>query len=34
MLHDRLGVLTNNAGTTFKEPKLDPDGIEITFRAR
>lgn len=30
-LHDRLDVLTNNAGATFKEPKLGPDGVEITF---
>lgn len=29
--HNRLDVLVNNAGATFKEPKLGPDGIELTF---
>lgn len=29
--HDRLDVLVNNAGATFKEPKIGPDGLEITF---
>jgi NAD(P)-dependent dehydrogenase (short-subunit alcohol dehydrogenase family) len=29
--HDRLDVLVNNAGATFKKPALGPDGIELTF---
>jgi NAD(P)-dependent dehydrogenase (short-subunit alcohol dehydrogenase family) len=29
--HDRLDVLVNNAGATFKAPTLGPDGIERTF---
>jgi NAD(P)-dependent dehydrogenase (short-subunit alcohol dehydrogenase family) len=29
--HDRLDVLVNNAGATFKTPTLGPDGYEITF---
>lgn len=29
--HDRLDVLVNNAGATFKKPVLGPDGYEITF---
>jgi NAD(P)-dependent dehydrogenase (short-subunit alcohol dehydrogenase family) len=29
--HDRLDVLVNNAGATFKEPVLGPDGLELTF---
>ncbi|ULA64302.1 MAG: Short-chain dehydrogenase/reductase sdr [Nitrospira sp.] len=29
--HDRLDVLVNNAGATFKKPVLGPDGYELTF---
>ncbi len=29
--HDRLDVLANNAGATFKSPVLSPDGFELTF---
>lgn len=29
--HDRLDVLANNAGATFRTPSLGPDGIEATF---
>ncbi len=29
--HDRLDVLVNNAGATFKKPVLGPDGFELTF---
>ncbi len=29
--HDRLDVLVNNAGATFKSPMLGPDGFELTF---
>lgn len=29
--HDRLDVLVNNAGATFKKPTLGPDGVELTF---
>jgi NAD(P)-dependent dehydrogenase (short-subunit alcohol dehydrogenase family) len=29
--HDRLDVLVNNAGATFKTPTLGPDGFELTF---
>lgn len=29
--HDRLDVLVNNAGSTFKKPVLGPDGYELTF---
>ncbi len=29
--HDRLDVLVNNAGATFKNPMMGPDGIELTF---
>jgi NAD(P)-dependent dehydrogenase (short-subunit alcohol dehydrogenase family) len=29
--HDRLDVLVNNAGATFKAPILGPDGYELTF---
>lgn len=29
--HDRLDVLVNNAGATFKTPVLGPEGIELTF---
>lgn len=29
--HDRLDVLVNNAGATFKKPIIGPDGIELTF---
>jgi retinol dehydrogenase 12 len=29
--HDRLDVLVNNAGATFRKPTLGPDGIELTF---
>jgi NAD(P)-dependent dehydrogenase (short-subunit alcohol dehydrogenase family) len=29
--HDRLDVLVNNAGATFKSPVLGPDGLELTF---
>lgn len=29
--HDRLDVLANNAGATFKSPTLSPDGYERTF---
>lgn len=29
--HDRLDVLINNAGATFKQPVLGPDGYELTF---
>ncbi len=29
--HDRLDVLVNNAGATFKKPILGPDGYELTF---
>jgi NAD(P)-dependent dehydrogenase (short-subunit alcohol dehydrogenase family) len=29
--HDRLDVLVNNAGATFKTPVMGPDGYELTF---
>ncbi|MFT3840082.1 MAG: SDR family oxidoreductase [Myxococcaceae bacterium] len=29
--HDRLDVLVNNAGATFKAPLMGPDGFELTF---
>lgn len=29
--HDRLDVLVNNAGATFKKPVMGPDGYELTF---
>ena len=29
--HDRLDVLVNNAGATFKTPVMGPDGVELTF---
>ncbi|RKG58816.1 SDR family oxidoreductase [Corallococcus sp. AB011P] len=29
--HDRLDVLVNNAGATFKAPVKGPDGFELTF---
>lgn len=29
--HDRLDVLVNNAGATFKAPAMGPDGVELTF---
>lgn len=29
--HDRLDVLVNNAGATFKRPIHGPDGLELTF---
>ena len=29
--HDRLDVLVNNAGATFKRPVMGPDGVELTF---
>lgn len=29
--HDRLDVLVNNAGATFRRPTMGPDGIELTF---
>lgn len=29
--HDRLDVLINNAGATFKKPVKGPDGFELTF---
>ncbi len=29
--HDRLDVLVNNAGATFKRPTMGPDGFELTF---
>ncbi|MEP0841249.1 MAG: SDR family oxidoreductase [Phycisphaerae bacterium] len=29
--HDRIDVLANNAGATFKAPLLGPDGFELTF---
>jgi NAD(P)-dependent dehydrogenase (short-subunit alcohol dehydrogenase family) len=29
--HDRLDVLVNNAGATFKAPVMGPDGVELTF---
>lgn len=29
--HGRLDVLVNNAGATFKEPIIGPDGYELTF---
>lgn len=29
--HDRLDVLVNNAGATFKTPVKGPDGLELTF---
>ncbi|MFT3914877.1 MAG: SDR family NAD(P)-dependent oxidoreductase [Anaeromyxobacteraceae bacterium] len=29
--HDRLDVLVNNAGATFKAPVLGPEGVELTF---
>ncbi|MDY7225707.1 SDR family oxidoreductase [Hyalangium rubrum] len=28
---DRLDVLVNNAGATFKKPTMGPDGVELTF---
>ena len=29
--HDRLDVLVNNAGATFRSPVMGPDGFELTF---
>lgn len=29
--HDRIDVLVNNAGATFKSPVMGPDGFELTF---
>src|SRR5262249_7958654 len=29
--HNRLDVLVNNAGATFRSPVLGPDGFELTF---
>ena len=29
--HDRIDVLVNNAGATFRSPVMGPDGIELTF---
>ncbi len=29
--HERLDVLVNNAGATFKKPTMGPDGYELTF---
>lgn len=29
--HTRLDVLVNNAGATFKQPTIGPDGLELTF---
>src|SRR5262245_45263639 len=29
--HDRLDVLVNNAGATFRSPMKGPDGFELTF---
>jgi NAD(P)-dependent dehydrogenase (short-subunit alcohol dehydrogenase family) len=29
--HDRVDVLVNNAGATFKSPVMGPDGFELTF---
>lgn len=29
--HNRLDVLVNNAGATFKSPVMGPDGFELTF---
>lgn len=29
--HERLDVLVNNAGATFPNPVMGPDGIELTF---
>jgi NAD(P)-dependent dehydrogenase (short-subunit alcohol dehydrogenase family) len=29
--HDRIDVLVNNAGATFKSPVVGPDGFELTF---
>jgi len=29
--HDRLDVLVNNAGATFRQPMIGPDGYELTF---
>jgi NAD(P)-dependent dehydrogenase (short-subunit alcohol dehydrogenase family) len=29
--YDRLDVLANNAGATFRTPLLGPDGVEVTF---
>jgi len=29
--HDRLDVLVNNAGATFRTPTIGPDGYELTF---
>ena len=29
--NDRLDVLVNNAGATFRKPTMGPDGIELTF---
>lgn len=29
--HDRLDILANNAGATFKTPVRGPDGLELTF---
>jgi NAD(P)-dependent dehydrogenase (short-subunit alcohol dehydrogenase family) len=29
--HDRLDVLVNNAGASFRRPSMGPDGFELTF---
>lgn len=29
--HDRLDVLVNNAGASFRSPAMGPDGFELTF---
>jgi len=29
--HKRLDVLVNNAGATFRNPTMGPDGVELTF---
>jgi NAD(P)-dependent dehydrogenase (short-subunit alcohol dehydrogenase family) len=29
--HDRIDVLVNNAGATFRSPVMGPDGFELTF---
>src|SRR5262249_9164984 len=29
--HDKLDVLVNNAGATFRTPVMGPDGVELTF---